>query len=273
MIDIRWQLFEAGHCLHPEASSRRGASWRMCEFPALVALLQHPARGWMLFDTGYGAAFAAATRGFPERFYRWVTPVRWNESRSVVAQIHACGIAARDIAHVLVSHFHGDHVGGLADFPHAEVWCAQRAWEDLHSRSRLSALTHGLLPALAPLELERRLHFFEQTPLTRLPAQLAPFQAAHDVFGDDSIYAVGLPGHAAGHFGICFRSGGTWIFLVADAAWSTRAIEDNAPPPRWASSLLGETDAYRRTLASLHTLAARRSGVLLVPAHCRAHRP
>jgi glyoxylase-like metal-dependent hydrolase (beta-lactamase superfamily II) len=273
MIDIEWRLFEAGHCVHPEASSRVGAPWRQCEFPALVALLRHPTRGWMLFDTGYGQAFADATRGFPESLYTRVTPVSWDARRSMVAHLHAHGISAADVGHVLVSHFHGDHVGGLADFPAARVWCAYAAWEDLHRRSRLSALSKGLLPALAPRAMEDRLHFYEHAPAVRLPAQLAPFNTAHDVFEDGSIYAVSLPGHAAGHFGLCFRCAGKWVFLVADAAWSSRAIEENMPPPRWATAMLGDTDQYRKTLTGLHQLAARRSGVTLVPAHCRAHRP
>jgi glyoxylase-like metal-dependent hydrolase (beta-lactamase superfamily II) len=273
MIELDWRLFETGHCWHPEASSRQGASWRPCEFPALICLLRHPRAGWILFDTGYGQAFADATRGLPESLYRRVTPVSWRPQQSAVAQLRACGIEPADVAHVLVSHFHGDHVGGLPDFGSSRIWCARAAWTDLHGRSRLSALTAGLLPALTPRSYEQRLSFFDDAPQTDLPEALTPFRSAFDLFGDGSLYAVALPGHAAGHFGVCFRSAGGWVFLVADAAWSTRAIEGNEPPPRWATALLGDTLKYRATLESLHTLASRRSGVILVPAHCRKFRP
>jgi glyoxylase-like metal-dependent hydrolase (beta-lactamase superfamily II) len=256
--------------VHPEASSRRGAPWRTCEFPALTALLRHPREGWVLFDTGYGQAFMDATRRLPESLYRMVTPVKWQPREAAVAQLANDGIAPRDISHVLLSHFHGDHAGGLADFPAPSVWCSRDAWEDLHSGSRLSALARGLLPALAPASLFPRLRFFEHRPMVRLPAELAPFSTGLDLFGDGSVVAVALPGHAAGHFGIVFRGRGRWVFLVADAAWSTGAIADNAPPPSWATALLGDTARYRRTLADLHALAARRSGVLIVPAHCRS---
>jgi glyoxylase-like metal-dependent hydrolase (beta-lactamase superfamily II) len=275
MIDIDWRLIEAGYCLHPEASSQLGASWRPCEFPALVALLRHPRLGWMLFDTGYGRAFIEATKSLPEVAYRWVTPVRWNEAHSVAAQVSASGINPQDIAHVLVSHFHGDHVGALSDFSSAQVWCAQAAWEDLHSRARLQAILKGLLPTLAPRSLTTsgRLKLYEHSPVARLPPELAPFGQAFDIFEDGSIFAVALPGHAAGHFGLCFRSRGKWVFLVADAAWSIRAIHENLPPPRWTTWLLGDTTAYRNTLSSLHALWARQTGVTFVPAHCRTLRP
>jgi glyoxylase-like metal-dependent hydrolase (beta-lactamase superfamily II) len=272
LIPIEWRLFETGFCLHPEASSRAGASWKACEFPAMVALLRHPARGWILFDTGYGQAFIDATRRLPERAYRWVTPVSWTPQQSAVARIHALGIDPADIKSILISHFHGDHVGALGDFPQADPWCAHPAWSDLHARSRLSALAYGLLPALAPLHLQRRLQFYEDQIKVRLPPALAPFDAGFDLFKDGSILAVPLPGHAPGHFGVCFYDGHRWIFLVADAAWSIQAIIDNAPPPRWATYFLGETQTYRRTLAALHALAARDNGVSLLPAHCRSLR-
>lgn len=273
MIELDWQLIEAGRCSHPEASSRSGASWRACEFPALVSLLRHPREGWILFDTGYGQAFMDATRHFPESLYRRVTPVSWRPEESAVAQIASRGVSPGDVRHVLLSHFHGDHAGGLPDFPSAHAWCAETAWQDLHGRSRLSALSAGLLPALVPRSESARLKFVDRTPLTRLPEALAPFGTGHDLFGDESLYAVPLPGHAVGHYGVCFRSAGNWVFLVGDAAWSTRAIEDNVPPPRWATALLGDTAIYRATLASLHALSRRRSGVLLVPSHCRSFRP
>ncbi|HUG71864.1 MAG TPA: MBL fold metallo-hydrolase [Steroidobacteraceae bacterium] len=273
MIELTWRLIEAGHCIHPEASTRTGASMARCEFPALVALLRHPARGWILFDTGYGEAFMQATRRMPEALYRCVTPVRLSAQQSAVAQLHRLGIKAGDIGTVVLSHLHGDHVGGLADFGDSKVWCSHEAWQDMHGRSRLAALARGLLPDLVPLRLQDRLTYIESAPLVRLPAELAPFAAGHDLFGDGSLLAVALPGHAAGHFGVCFRNSRQWVFLVADAAWSAQAITDNVPPPGWATALLGDTRLYRATLADLHRLAACRSGVLLVPAHCRSFRP
>ncbi len=272
MIPLDWHLFETGHCLHPEASSRIGASWRACEFPSLVALLRHPRHGWILFDTGYGQAFMDATRRWPERLYRAVTPVRWRPSQSAAAQLHARGIEAASVAHVVISHFHGDHVGALADFPAARVWCDRTAWHELHGRHRLTALAHGLLPALAPQYIDRRINFYDQSGVERLSPDLAPFHAGHDLFGDGSVLAVPLPGHATGHFGVCFRGPSEWVFLVGDAAWSSRAILDNLPPPRWATGMLGDTEAYRRSLAALHALAARGGPVRLVPAHCREAR-
>lgn len=272
MIELTWRLMEVGHCVHPEASTREGAPLARCEFPALVALLRHPVRGWILFDTGYGEAFLRATRRLPEALYRCVTPVRLFATETAIAQLHRDGIRAGEINTIVLSHLHGDHIGGLPDFPQAQVCCSHAAWQDMQQRSRLSALRRGLLPDLMPQQQDR-IGYFEATPLVPLSAELAPFAQGHDLFGDGSLLAVPLPGHAAGHFGACFRSGGRWVFLVGDAAWSTQAIAANSPPPRWATALLGDTRQYRATLSGLHALAARGNGVMLVPAHCRNLRP
>ena len=70
------RILEAGSCRHPEAVVRRGASFALADFPALVGVIAHPEAGVILFDTGYDPAFLAATRPFPERLYRLTTPVR-----------------------------------------------------------------------------------------------------------------------------------------------------------------------------------------------------
>jgi glyoxylase-like metal-dependent hydrolase (beta-lactamase superfamily II) len=273
MIELEWFLLEAGHCTHPEASSRRGAPWRNCEFPALVTVMRHPVHGWILFDTGYGDAFLREIRRFPESLYSAITPVHFSPRQAVAAQLHARGIEPSSVGTVVVSHLHGDHVGALGDFPRARILCSEVAWADLHGRSRWSALAKALLPALTPPSLLPRVAWIESTPPVALAAELAPFDFGFDLLADGSLFAVPLPGHAAGHFGLCFRSGGRWVLLVADAAWSHQAILDNVPPPRWATAFLGNTREYRATLARLHALAVRNGPVTIVPSHCRSLRP
>jgi glyoxylase-like metal-dependent hydrolase (beta-lactamase superfamily II) len=273
MHELSWELIEAGFCRHPEFSTRRDGKWQVCEFPALVGLLTHPERGHLLFDTGYSHHFFAATQPFPERVYRMVTPVELAKGTSVLEQLQTRGIAAADVQHIFVSHFHGDHVGGLPDFPAARVFCAEAAWRDLHGRSRVSRVRVGLLAALSPPAIRDRLSFLESLPEVTLPPDFAPFTIARDLFGDGSALAIELPGHAAGHWGLAFRSQGRWVFLLGDAAWSSDAIRAGSPPPRATTAWLGDTRVYRETFDALHRLASRNSGILLVPAHCPEFRP
>jgi len=272
MPRLEWRLYEAGYCTHPELATRKGGSARPCEFPALVALLRHPHRGWILFDTGYSEHFIAATAALPERLYRMVTPVHLDPHDCLAAQLRADGIALEDIGWIVLSHLHGDHAGGLGDFPRARVLCAGGALDDLAGRGRIGNLRLGQLPALlAPVA--GRIERMEALAPVELAPPFHEFGQARDLFGDGSLLAVPLPGHAAGHHGLLFEDQQGPVLLVADASWSSQSIVDNTPPPALVTGWLGDTAQYRQTLARLHRLHHAAPDVRIVPAHCSRWRP
>lgn len=269
MVRIDYRVYEAGHCSHPECATRSGAPLAPSRFPALAFALRHPAQGMMLFDTGYSEHFFAGTANMPERLYRAVTPVSLGEGRSLQAQLQS-DWPDEPVRSVMLSHLHGDHVGGLLDFPRVPLFCAREAWEDMRGRSRFGALRKGLLPALLPHDFLQRVTWIEDLPAIRLEGPLAPFARGHDLLGDGSLLAVALPGHAAGHYGLLFLDAAdVTTFLVADAAWSTQAIRDAAPPPAVVTAWLGNTRSYRETLARLHALSKQAPSIRLLPSHCR----
>ena len=273
MPALEWRLYEAGHCTHPERATRAGGSLRACEFPALVSVLRHPVQGIVLFDTGYSRHFFHATRRFPERLYRMVTPVHLHEEAALSVQLQRDGVPASAVAWVVVSHLHGDHVGGLADFPHSRIALSREAWEDMQGRGRVGALSMGLLPELVDAQARARLHWFEDLPAVALRGPFERFGSGYDLFGDGSLLLVALPGHAAGHYGALFEDDRGPVFLIADASWSSQAIRDFMPPPALVTGWLGDTRAYRDTLAKLKALGEEAPQVRMVPSHCREWRP
>ena len=273
MRPLEWTLYEAGYCTHPEVATIRDGALRPCEFPALVARLDHPRHGVVLFDTGYSRHFFRATATFPECLYRKVTPVHLGPGASLAAQLERDGVPAASVAWVVLSHLHGDHVGGLADFPNARVALSRDAHDDQAGRTRFGALRKGLLPTLLDASAQQRAVYFESLPSRVLDPPFARFGAAFDVLGDGSVWAVPLPGHAAGHFGLLFHDAAGPVFLVADASWCSRGIREGVPPPAFVTGWLGDTVAYRRTLAHLHDLTVEAPHVKVVPAHCREWRP
>ena len=274
MIGIDWKTYEVGHCTHPERMVRRGGTLASVRFPALVFRLDHPEHGHVLFDTGYSKYFFAATARFPELLYRKVTPVHLDAGQSLREQLEADGIYHSAIGHIMLSHLHGDHVGGLHDFPDAALWCSREAWRDMASRSRLGALRRALLPALFPQSLLSRCTWFETLPVAPLPTALQSLGNGHDLLGDGSLLAVPLPGHAPGHFGLLFHDRqGVLVFLIADAAWSSQSLREGALPPGLATAWLGNAPAYRDTFMRLSALVRDGSGMRIVPSHCNEWRP
>lgn len=271
MIRVGLQWIERGSCSHPEAMTIGGGSLCPVSFPALVGVIRHPTRGIYLFDTGYDPAFMAATRPFPERFYRWTTPVSIGAAAEWRAWLTAHDIAEGDIAGTILSHFHGDHVAGMIHLAHLPVHCARAGLTQLRRSGRIGRLRKGLLAALVPPEVDAQARFFEDAPATALPSAFAPFAEGRDILGDGSLLAVELPGHCAGHWGLALTTTqGQPVLLAADAVWSGRSITERRPPPRLTTALLGDTRRYRETLDLLSAAAAGNRELAILPSHCAA---
>lgn len=268
MTLVSLTLLKAGHCTHPEAATIRGGSLKPAIFPALVGLIRHPSAGWILFDTGYDRRFLDATRPFPERLYRWLTPPAIPPGEEVTARLRARGVAPEEVRHVMLSHFHADHVAGLHHFDGATIHCSRAGLEYVCAKGRVGALVAGTPKGLLPADLPARARFFEEAPRLALSPDFAPFEAGADVLGDGSLIAVELPGHCVGHWGLIARTEGGPHFLVGDAAWSSQAIRRDVPPPRAVAGLLGHARKGRETLHRLHLLRARNPEVRLTPSHC-----
>ncbi len=186
---IELHLLRVGRCRHPEWVTLRGGRLTAIDFPALAALLIHPTAGPILYDTGYAEHFRTATAPFPERLYRWLTPVHLPAEEALGAQLGRRGIALGDVRQVLISHFHADHVAGLRDLPGAgflalsadvQAGLGHRGWQ---------ALRRGVLPALLPPDFTARLALADERPVVDLGPGWAPFEAAYDLLGDQSLLA------------------------------------------------------------------------------------
>lgn len=266
---LDFRLLKVGHCTHPECVTQRGGRWAATLFPALCGLLRHPTRGWLLFDTGYSAHFNDATQPFPERFYRWTTPFNLAPEETLTAQLQRLGIAPEDIAHIVISHLHGDHIAGLRDFPNASLITMRSEVAAMDQRSRFSNLTHGTLPALLPADFRQRTRYAEDAAQVALPAELKPFEQGFDLFGDGSVLAVHLPGHSRGQMGIVFRQQNDRLtFMSADACWSMTALREDRGPIWLARRIFDHNGQYQQTFQRLRQMQAGSGAPWLIPSHC-----
>ena len=262
-------FLQAGYCRHPEAVTLAGGRLGSIVFPTLVGLLLHPIEGPILFDTGYDEAFLQATTPFPERLYRWLTPPTISAESAVSAQLGRFSLAPDDIRWVVVSHFHADHIAGLHAFSGARILCSRRGLEAARTGGGARALLGGVLRRLIPPDIDGRLVHFEDRPRVALPTAFRPFDEGADLFGDGALLAVELPGHCPGHWGLVSRAEDDGFhFMAADAAWSSRAIRENRPPPGITTAILGRTLPYRETLGRLHRMVCDAPDVIVTPSHC-----
>ncbi len=265
MKNVDFDLCKAGFCTHPEIVTLQSGSFRSCEFPSLFGLIVHPQEGLILFDTGYHPDYNLKSK-WPESIYPFVIPARIDQSQTAAQHVIRKGFLPEDVKWIVISHFHGDHIAGLRDFQNAKFLCRKFAFDSILNKSSLRNLLNGFLPHLLPKDFSSRVEWIEDR---KTWSQDFAFGAV-DLFGDDSLIAVDLPGHKAGQVGLVFQSHKIGkCFLVADAAWSLKAIIEMRPPSRLANLIIDSSSKYLNTLGTLQKINKEQPEMTMIPSHCR----
>lgn len=266
---VKLHLGVAGYCTHPEFLTLRGGSLRPVAFPAGFACIIHPVHGPILLDTGYSSRFFKETAHLPTALYRHITPVVYREEDSAVHFLARLGLEASDIRYIILSHFHGDHIAGVRDFPQAQLIYLPRAYDAVRSLGPIAAVKAGFLPGLLPEDFDAR-----SLPVTKQPERWVragedfPFPEVYDIFGDGSLLGVDVSGHAEGMMGILLSTESHDYFLCADTVWSSRAFQEQRRPHALAGIIMSDRQAYRRNFDRLVQLHQQFPAIRIVPSHC-----
>lgn len=211
----------------PERLILQKGRWQRRRLRVRYGVFVHPSAGPVLIDTGYTAhSVSAPGRSLMLRAYsRALAPTLVADAQPdrFLAQV---GLGLQDIKTVIITHFHADHISGLSAFPGARLVCSRAAWADLHRSSRLRNLRHGIFPELLPDDIAARLALVEDLPRAQVPH----LPDGHDLFGDGSVLAIPLPGHAAGHLGVLFAHRDIPLLYATDAQWVMAALPSAARP-------------------------------------------
>lgn len=182
-------------------------------------LLVETDNGLVLVDTGIGLRDIAepAKRWGPARFF--VRPV-FDEAETAVRQVKRLGFDPHDVRHVLLTHFDTDHVGGLADFPWAEVHLTtEEATGALHPKGLNEKGRYR------PVQRDHDPRLVRHTPSQAWRG----FPATEEVV--PGIVLISLPGHTRGHAAIAVDAGDRWILHVGDAFYHHGQIDGTGHAP------------------------------------------
>lgn len=257
-------ILDTGHCLAHEHMLIQGGARKEVACHSIVALLGHPEHGWLLWDAGYAPHMLTATVRFPYWLYRLATPLRLRPELAAAAQLPHFGVQPSAIGQIVISHFHADHLAGLADFPASRFVALPEAYANVAGRKGLPALRRAFIPSLLPADFAPRF-----TPITQFSGPALPVLGpSHDLYGDGSMLLVRLPGHARGQIGLLANTARGRLFFVADSCWLARSVREDRPPSHLVDFLADDTRALRSTIGHLHAFAAACPDVQIIPSHC-----
>jgi glyoxylase-like metal-dependent hydrolase (beta-lactamase superfamily II) len=150
---------------------------------------------------------------------------------AVTAGLDAIGLSANDLAHIVVTHIHLDHAGGVGTlarrFPQATVWVHERGAPHLEDPTRLLA---SATRVYGQERLERLFGPVDPVPSDRLRAVSDGDRVA---LKDRYLEVLYTPGHASHHValvdsrsGAVFTGDALGIHLPDD-----RVLRPATPPP------------------------------------------
>jgi N-acyl homoserine lactone hydrolase len=180
------------------------------EIPYFFYVIQHE-RGNVLFDTGAHPSLATNPGDrLGDEAESW--EIFMSPEDGAVDRLATVGLGASDITHVVQSHLHYDHAGGLCFFQHAPVYVQREE------------LAFAYSPPVYQAGLYVRADF-------DLPdARWHELDGEHDIFGDGRLVVVPTPGHCAGHQSLIVRLESRAVILVADAAYLVEKMRARALP-------------------------------------------
>lgn len=233
-----------------------GLQRRLFWAPVVVVVVRHPRHGVVLVDTGISREQTRPFRYYSVRRGGLNSGI-WRDSENriapegdLAAQLARLGIAPADVAHVVLTHLHEDHVGEVLRFPAATVHLSRLEWED---RARVS-----YAPSFAGVA--RWGHFDFDA------GALGPFAASHDLFGDRSVVLLPTPGHTLGHSVVLVQTEEASALVAGDALYTLRHLDAAALA---SFNYFGEQGlaTYRDSVRRIAALAAERPDLALLVPH------
>ena len=172
----------------------------------------------MVWDTG----FPAETKDKP----MVQDGATFQIDRTLADQLQQLGIKPEDVDILGISHMHGDHLGQAAQFNNARLVIGKRDFEMIAGKPD---------DTLKDWRAEGK--------------QVTLASSDIDIFGDDSVVALHLPGHTPDHLALLVRLKSGPVLLTGDLYHTTISREKRSMP--------GFNTSREQTLASMDKFEAR----------------
>jgi glyoxylase-like metal-dependent hydrolase (beta-lactamase superfamily II) len=187
--------------------------------------------GLLLVDTGIGT-FDYTSPSLRMRLFLSLVGSPRDLEETAAHQIVRLGFAREDIRHIVLTHLHLDHAGGLRDFPDADVHVYRRELEAANNPKK-------------PMDAG-----YDNAQWAHGPRWQLHDEPTDSWFGFDAIpilpgiepkvLLLPLPGHTRGHCGVAIESESGWLLHCGDAASPYHRAADphqHDPSDQWMNFL------------------------------------
>ena len=169
---------------------------------------------------------------------RWVAP-----DEESGARLRKLGFDPDDVRWVVMTDMHGDHAGGLPNFPNSEILMSREQIDLAMSRS---GPLQGYLSMHYPKWLRPREVMFDA-------GAWESFDTSASLTHDGAIRIVPTPGHTEGHISVAIEGGDALVFVAGDAAYSESGLLEGS-----VDGVAFRAAVHRETTARIRTLCERR---------------
>lgn len=178
--------------------------------------------GLVLVDTGLGLRdIEHPQQRLGWRFLLLASP-QLDPNQTAVRQVQRLGFSIDDVKHIIVTHLDLDHVGGLSDFPLAQVHVLEAEW------AAASNLSTGL--ARYRYHQSSWSHNPRWVRYSYRGERWKGFECVRQLEGlPPEILLVPLLGHTHGHTGVAVNAHGKWLLHAGDAYYYRGEMDGHKP--------------------------------------------
>jgi glyoxylase-like metal-dependent hydrolase (beta-lactamase superfamily II) len=196
----------------PENTVVQGGGNALLELPVYVYVFEHPTHGPVLIDAGFPRRTSVDVADYPGKQMANLLGVEMEPGSAVVDRLGEIGRSTDDVEHIVITHMHADHIGGVEDFPGATLHVGEGEWESAYEAGFLGK------PDVSPFDGRTsvdHLSFGDTAPY-------GPFEGHRDLFGDGSVVVMPAGGHTPGHVAVLVNLAGGSYLIAGDCAWVDR---------------------------------------------------